>query len=374
MRRFLLWLTLLSTTGCIYDHRVTQAILERRRRAREAEGAKIGKPQAHATQRPIRYSGRVRFYVSDDYRRQHAQWRSSLAQLVNESAAVLGPAFAIELESELREWSPQCDREQLDVCLNELATTDAGGSDVWVVGVLGDTPRFSSSFETLGKAHLVSSHIVLRDVADLAERKAIDDAFPTHTPDQRSKIYAHRRAHKRLAIFLHEWGHTLGGLHSPEAIDLLHASYDDRMVSFGDANSFLIEAALQARYAANEELLRSAAERADASRFAPGEHAKLLARLERKATPTGATSAPTASASAMTTSAPEDLTLAAADRQILLLADSEAEQGASHDAWAHVSPLVDRYPSSQAVQSLACKLSMQLGLLDAAQKSCPRAR
>jgi hypothetical protein len=235
-----------------------------------------------------------------------------------------------------------------------------------VVGVLGDTPRFSSSFETLGKAHLVSSHIVLRDVADLAERKAIDDAFPTHTSDQRSKIYAHRRAHKRLAIFLHEWGHTLGGLHSPESIDLLHASYDDRMVAFGDANASVLQAGLEARYAANEDLLRAEVERSDASRFAPGEHAALLARLERKTPPAAATPAP-----AMTTS-PEDLTLAGADRQALALAQAEADQGASHDAWSHVAPLVERYPSSQAVQQLACKLSMQLGLLDSAQKSCPR--
>ncbi|HEX5658438.1 MAG TPA: hypothetical protein VFX59_14650 [Polyangiales bacterium] len=362
--RFLSLLTLLSVAGC-YDHRVTQAIMERHRRAKAAEGARIG--QRSTVKQAIRYSGRVRFYVSDDYRRQHPQWQSSLSDLVDATASVVGPAFAVELSpTDMREWSPRCDREQLAACLDELAALDTGSSELWVIGVLGDTPRYSSSFETLGMAHLVSSHFVLRDVADLAERKAIDDAFPTHSEDQRAKIYAHRKHHKRLAIFLHEWAHTLGGLHSPESDDLLHASYDDRMTAFGDANAALIAGGLEARYADKPELLRQQVERADASRFLPGEHAKLLAQLDRKPEP-----APAAAVRAKPAPLADSM-LPAADQQTLSAAQSEADSGAMQNAWGKIAPLVERYPSSYAVQHLACNLSMQLGLMSAAQSTCPR--
>ncbi len=290
MSRLALWLAFLSVSGCIYDHRMTQAILERRRRAKEAEGARIGASRAPVTQRPTRYSARVRFYVSDDFRRQHPGWRGSLEDVVDASSAVLGSAFALRFEAtELREWSPHCER--LELCLDELAALDAGAEDLWIVGVLGDEPRYSSTFETLGLANIVSSHFVLRDVADLAERKAIDDAFPTHTEGQRSEIYKRRKAHKRLAIFLHEWAHTVGGLHSPEVEDLLHPSYDDREASFGYANAGLIEVGLQSRYERDEGRLRDYVQGLDASRFTPGEHAKLAARLQREPTTSSAATA-----------------------------------------------------------------------------------
>jgi hypothetical protein len=354
----------------VYDHRITQAIMERRRRAKQAQGARIAQPQTSGPQRATRYGARVRFYVSEDYRRQHAQWRSALEELVDASSAVLGPAFALRFEaSDLREWSPRCDRDQLAACLSELAAHDPGDKDLWIVGVLGDTPRYSRSFETLGMAHLVSSHFVLRDVADLAERQAIDEAFPTHTAGQRSEIYTRRKRHKRLAIFLHEWAHTLGGLHSPEAMDLLHPAYDDRMTAFGDANAALIELGLEARYAEDEARLRDYVSRLESSRFAAGERDQLMARLDR---PPAARSSAAAVAPARAPSEGEDPLLSAVDQQALRTAQQQADSGATIEAWTQIAQLVERYPSSKSVQQLACSLSMRRGDFTAAQTSCTR--
>jgi hypothetical protein len=160
LRRVGCWLSLLSLGACVYDHRITQAIMDRRRRAREAQGARI---VAAPSARPVRYTGRVRFYVSDEYRAQHTQWRQPLEDLVDAASSIVGPTFAFRFSSvEVREWSPRCAQAELTPCLRELVQHDAGEAGVWIVGVLGDTPRYTASFEQLGIAQLLSTRAVAR--------------------------------------------------------------------------------------------------------------------------------------------------------------------------------------------------------------------
>ncbi|MDB4975117.1 MAG: hypothetical protein JWN48_3458 [Myxococcaceae bacterium] len=373
--------------GCVYDHRVTQAILERRRRAKEAEGARIA-PTRRA--QPVRYTGRIRFYVAEDYRRQHAGYREPLRDLVDAASSVVGSSFGIVLETaELRDWSPRCGRERLSDCLDELAALDAGEDGAWVVGVLGDFPRFTASFEELGMAHRMSSHFVIRDVSNLAERAQIDEAFPTHTPSGRDEIYTRRKRHKRLSVFLHEWAHTLGGLHAPVADDLLNPSYDDRMSDFDDANAGLIAAALEDRFAqpaGGDAHLLPYVEQLQPARFVSGEQAALLALLRdrraRAADPgvsarAAAHDAPVAQAApaAQPASAHADGALDAlspTDRDTFRAAERTAHEAGARAGLETLSPIVARYPASYAVQHLACTLSMQAGVMAAAQTSCPR--
>jgi hypothetical protein len=381
------WLSLLALGACIYDHRVTQAIMERRRRAKEAEGARIAPAPSV---RPVRYSGRVRFYVADEYRAQHTGWRQPLEDLVDAASSFAGPTFAFRFSAvEVRDWSPRCAQDQLAPCLRELSELDAGEDGLWIVGVLGDTPRYTASFEQLGIAHLISSHMVLRDVADLAERDAIERAFPTHTPSDRAEIYTRRKRHKRLAVFLHEWAHTLGGLHTSDGADLLHTSYDDRMTAFGDANAGLLGASLESRFAGAGKPLLAYVERLDASRFVAHEHADLLAQLRAH------TSAPPATARVPQAAAPSAMSahgaapavskssssggesalpagLAAADGEAYRASERASREGDTAGAWHNLRPLVERYPSSYPVQHSACTLSMQLGDATTAQRACPR--
>jgi hypothetical protein len=275
------------------------------------------------------------------------------------------------------------------------------------VGVLGDTPRYTASFEQLGVAQLLSSHAVLRDVSDLAERDAIEQAFATHTPGDRAEIYARRKRHKRLAVFLHEWAHTLGGLHTGDAQDLLHPSYDDRMTSFGNANAGLIEASLQSRFAGDDKVLLAYVENLDGARFVGRERADLLGLLHDRATaatashasaprapaahataPLGPKSAGTAppvagpgaraispahvAAQASSAASAPSGGLTAADFEIFKASERASNEGDPALAWHGLRPLVDRYPSSAQVQHSACTLSMQLGDMAAAQAACTR--
>lgn len=387
------WLGLLSFGACVYDHRITQAIMDRRRRAREAQGARIAPAPS---MRPVRYTGRVRFYVSDAYRAQHTEWRQPLEDLVDAASSIVGPTFAFRFSAvEIREWSPRCAQgEGLSPCLRELAQHDAGEPNLWIVGVLGDTPRYTTSFEQLGVAQLLSSHVLLRDVSDLAERDAIEQAFATHTPGDRAEIYTRRKRHKRLAVFLHEWGHTLGGLHSDDAQDLLHPSYDDRMTSFGNANAGLIEASLQSRFAGDDKLLLGYVQNVDGARFVGREHADLLTLLRDRAPPatspqatspqtvrSAGTAPPTARSSAVAISPAQVAAraesalpggLTADDAKIYQASERASKEGDPALAWHGLRPLVDRYPGSAEVQHSACTLSMQLGDMAAAQKACTR--
>lgn len=381
------WLSLLVLGGCVYDHRVVQAIMERRRRAKEAEGARIA---AAPSVGPLRYTGRVRFYVADAYRAQHGEWRQPLEDLIDAASSFAGPTFAFRFSAvEVRAWSPRCAQDELAPCLDELAQLDVGEDGLWIVGVLGDTPRYTASFEQLGIARLVSSHMVLRDVADLAERDAIDRAFASHTPGDRAEIYTRRKRHKRLAVFLHEWAHTLGGLHSRDGEDLLHSSYDDRMSAFGDANAGLLGASLESRFAGDNKSLLAYVERLDASRFVGHEHAGLLAQLRALASAPKATApspqalAPSAgvapSAAPARDAAPSrgnegalPAGLTAADGEAYRLSERASLAGDAAGAWHSLRPLVERYPSSYPVQHSACTLSMRVGDAAAAQRACPR--
>lgn len=396
------WLGLLSLAACVYDHRITQAIMDRRRRAREAQGARIAPAPSV---RPVRYTGRVRFYVSDEYRAQHTQWRQPLEDLVDAASSIVGPTFAFRFSSvEVREWSPRCAQAELAACLRELAEHDAGEPGLWIVGVLGDTPRYTATFEHLGMAQLLSSHVLLRDVSDLAERDAIEQAFATHTPGDRAEIYTRRKRHKRLAVFLHEWAHTLGGLHSNDAQDLLHPSYDDRMTSFGNANAGLIEASLQGRFAGDDKVLLAYVENVDAARFVGREHADLLTLLRDRAPQAAAPQAAAPQATTSRATAPQAIGsagaappaarssavaislaqvaaqaesappggLSADDAKIYQASERASQQGDPALAWHSLRPLVDRYPSSAQVQHSACTLSMQLGDMAAAQQACTR--
>lgn len=370
---------LLALVGCVYDHRFTQAIMERRRQAAEAEGARIG---AGSAAQPVRYTGKIRFYVAADYRRQHTVWKEPLRDLVDAASSVLGPAFGIRLEdAAVVPWDPRCDRTQLAPCLDELAQLDAGQDGAWVIGVLGDVPRYTTSFEQLGLAEMLGTHFVMRDVADLAERDAIDRAFPTHSPSRRTEIYHRRKQHKRLAVFLHEWAHTLGGLHTAARSDLLHPSYDDDMAHFGEANAGLIGAALEDRFAPQPDgsALAEYVARIDASSFVSHEHARLRALIERRTSERVAASnavpgdAPTSRPSAASGAGDDELALLTPDdRSAYRAAEQASAAGDADAAWVRVAPLIARYPDCAPVQALACASALRVGEVRGTQSACTR--
>jgi hypothetical protein len=382
-------LVVLSMQGCLYDHRVTQAIQERNRRAREAGGAKLG--TGGGSRVAARRVGRVRFYVSDAYRRQHPGWQRQLEDLVERANGVLGPSFGVRLEvSELHAWVPRCNGAELAPCLEELSELEPADEREWLVGVLPAFSQFTTSFDELGMALVPGQHLVLRDVADLAERAAIDRAFPTHTREQRDDIYAHRKDHKRLAVFLHEWAHALGALHAVSGEGLLHPSYDDRMTDYDPANAGLVHAALDDAFSDEKghEALLSELRKVSSESFVASERDALIARLE--AAPlepehSEEDEAPAQGAAAASAPGAHPFVLQGNDAE-LLAGVADAERAAYREAvrllraeepqqaLTVLTPLVTKHEGCYAVQHLACGLTMQLGLQSDMQLTCSRAQ
>jgi hypothetical protein len=344
--------------GC-YDHSVTQAIIERRRAAKQAEGSEI-RPTFKGPSQPAKHSGTLKLYVAEDFRKQHPDWREKLLDLLDQANAILIPSFGLRLESAKPEsWTPACDPAQLDACLEELMRLDPGGPQVWVLGVLGAQAQFVESFDQLGRATKPGSHMVVRDVSDLAERDAIDRAFPSMTQARRDEIYRHRKQHKRLAIFLHEWAHTLGAEHSTESSSLLFPNYDDRMASFDEASSSTVTAALPARL----QTLPSASDPAPS----PTKAAATAAVANEGTEPVQERSAPHANYVVRGDQQELLATLTPADRATYSTATQESSPS---QAYATLEPLVARYPDCYAVQHLACGLLMQLGRAADVQTVC----
>ncbi len=381
-RRSLGILALFVLLGACYDHRFTQAIIERNRRAREAEGAKIQAARASTPKGGMR-RGRVRFYVAKPFTEQHREWRRAISSLVDAANGVLGPNFALQLEVEaISEWQPKCDPAHLDACVAELAKLEAGEDGDWIVGVLGATPSFTSSFEHLGMAGMMSRHFVVRDVSDLAERSAIDAAFASMTPARRDEIYKHRKIHKRLAVFLHEWGHTLGALHVQSVKSLLNPSYDDDMQAFDDANQGLIDASLRDvfRYAGTHDELRAYLQSPAGGELPAEGRTELLAQLQPTQPQVQAMAASGGEATTpehqFLVRGSEDELLAGwetADRDAYRKAATLTASGDTSSALSVARPLGERHPDTYAVQHLLCGLAMQHGQQVLAEQACPRA-
>jgi hypothetical protein len=394
-------LTGLLAAGC-YDHSVTQAIMERRRRAKAAEGAKLRASPGGMAQHVDVKQGCLRFYVTQTYRHQHSDWKSPLRNMVDDVNANVGPNFGVKFQvTAIVEWNTNCDPAQLEGCLAELEKLDAGEDGDWIVGVLGAMPSFTESFDLLGMARPLGRHFLIRDVSDLAERAAIDQAFAAFLPARRDEIYKRRKSHKRVTVFLHEWAHTLGGLHVDDKASLLNPAYDDRMEAFDNANQGLVAASLtdRFRYSGTHGEL-TAYLQGSASAGLPSEgREKLLARLSPPAVESspgvesnqsvGGEAGPvavTANHEAAPIAAPlpkhafvidgdEGALLAKvepADRATYQEAVKLTVSGNSYDALTLLEPVAKRYPDNYAVQHLTCGLAMQTGWQALAQKVCPR--
>lgn len=358
--------------------------MDRSRAAKAAEGAKIHQASAPIRPRAGLKHARIRLYVSDAYRRQHGDWKQQWSSVLQNASEVVEPWFGVRFELvATTSWSPKCPEAELRTCLDELATLDPAEDGDWVIGVLGSAPRFTAALDELGRARVPGRHMVLRDVSDLSERDAVDRAFDSYTVARRDDIYKRRKTHKRLAIFLHEWGHTLGALHAPASDSLLHPNYDDRMQSYDSPNHKVIEAGLRDRFGYNgqHDQLIAALRVATEADWMRGERKGLLARLEG---PTGEPIQAAAGAGEQGAVPAHHPFVIEGEEPVLLAGLEPAEQADYREAvrltlsqdpvraWHLIYPLSERHHTSRAVQHLTCGLAMQLGAQSEAQTVCPR--
>src|SRR4051812_44570223 len=175
-----------------------------------------------ATPRRSLLTVHIRFYADDDYRSGLFRWADRVRTEINYLNQLVEPAFGVRFEGEsFRRWHRTSGNIDIFKMLAELEAFDAGANVDWVVGLVSALPLVSTSMHEIGAARLLGRHIVMRGMGSAEESKALDKGFALMDPAEREKLYSSRKWHKEYAVFLHEWLHTLGTIHSsnPERIN-----------------------------------------------------------------------------------------------------------------------------------------------------------
>jgi hypothetical protein len=288
---------------------------------------------------------------------------------------VLEPALQLRLllenVSDLPEQPAAADTGALLAAIEQL---DAAKDVDLVVALVGASPVVTLSFHDLGRARVLGKHIVIRSMDDVAELQALE-VLDTLSPDERSRLYQQRKRHKETAVLLHEIGHAFGAVHTTDALELMHASYDNNMQTFAPANAQLMGYAVDERLAdeskrdpaALEQRLADFLKHAEYRGWVEDERREYVTALEDAAKKGASTPEAAASQRATQPAAPaapeEDLSaLSEADRARYRGIDQAWEEKRWQDVNDTIFALAKAYPDSFPVQQKACRVGMQLGL------------
>jgi tetratricopeptide (TPR) repeat protein len=192
---------------------------------------------------------RLRFYADEEYRAAGgARWQDRVRAQIGNVNRVLEPALGVRLEADgFKRWTRKGAGMKLGEALAELRQIDPGLDVDWVVGLVTPAPLLTVSMHELGMAERLGRHFVLRGMSDLEESRMFDKAFDLMEKAERDGLYARRKAHKEVAVFLHEWGHTLGALHTDDPTNIMCASYSRKVSTLAPIDVMLLGTALAAR-------------------------------------------------------------------------------------------------------------------------------
>jgi predicted Zn-dependent protease len=315
---------------------------------------------------------KIRFYADDDYRAGLFRWADRTRTQLNFLNRVVEPAFGIRFEAEsFRRWHRESGSSDIHKMVAELEKLDAGPGVDWVVAFVSALPLVSAAMHEVGAAEVLGRHFVLRGMGSAEEARSLGQAFDRLSPAEREQIYGERKWHKECAIFLHEWLHTLGALHSNDPQRITHSSYSNKMSNLAIVDAELAAVALQARLAgrASETIdwspLLAQLEHASSPEWSTRERDELLALLRStgaRATGRGTRGPPGISG--------KDAEGSDADfnRAVTLLQD-----GKGSEAWAVARRLAERSSSSVDVQRLLCRLSFTPAAREEGLAACARA-
>lgn len=311
---------------------------------------------------------RARFYYDPTF----AQLEGNVQQHVEERVHRVNEVLAGALHARVAVESvralpagPPWQQVDLDVVLGELAEHDEGDEVEVVIALVGALPIATFSFYDLGRAALLGKHIVIRSMTSAEETRALD-TYDALAPEERSRMYQQRKRHKEATVMLHELGHSLGALHSRDATDIMHASYQSSMQAFAPHNLELMRLALDERLspAANQDpqLLATALKNRllalPAERFIEQERTEHLASLDAKIAP------PVKSSKAVQAKARganrDASALSADDQKRLAELDAKQASGDATGAYEALSQLADKYPHTHFLQHEACETGMRL--------------
>ncbi len=350
---------LVSTTACFvgYDSRWGEAKRAQQRAAVDSKPASImASPSDVAPPDAGRRSLSIRVRPNGSYLAQTADVPKRVADLLDDANAVLWPSLGVRLELDrIEPWSSDVD-ERLQPALDALSREDEGKDVDVVVGMIGALPRQTDSLHELGMARLLGRHIVVRAASRAGEHDAIDKSFYELNQDERSRLVRLRERHRALAVFLHEFGHTLGALHETDRRSLMHSSYDTKMSGFSGGAVSLMRVALaesdRAAVARGQLAVLRGAGDAD---WVAGDREEEIASLERMLT---AGTEPVGIATAAVAAKQENQGDLRGDDSVRFAQASEAfRHGAIGPAYEAAKPLFAAYPNVIVVQDLRCQLA-----------------
>jgi predicted Zn-dependent protease len=360
-----------STSGCLYYSssigQYKTPVARQRAFSKELLPRALEVPGAPHEGAPVVLHARL--YADQDYRRR-PHWKAHAANLVRAANAYTAAAFGVILEASFVEWERDSDGRELAEVLHELALLDEGLDVDFVIGLCAAPATFTVSHHELGMAVPLGRHFVVRDMNDTAELQVFDRLFDKMDGKERLDLYAARKAHKELAVFVHEWAHTLGAVHESGEGRLMTPAYGTQSSTFSEADAGMIERGLVLRqivgYSAEARQRRAQAEaalvaflRAHAAwpEWSAGERAQMEAAVGGESV-VGHGQGPTTLAPKLP---------AAYERAVAALREDDADR-----AWRELQPIVGTFADSIPVQNLACRIGCSDAGGQAALAACPR--
>jgi tetratricopeptide (TPR) repeat protein len=320
---------------------------------------------------------RIRFYADEDYRAGLFRWAERTRGQLEQLNKVVEPAFGIRFDAEgFRRWHRSGADVDVEKLLVELEKMDPGPGVDLVVGFVTPVSLINTSMHQMGAARALGRHIILRGLASADEALAVGKLTEGLDPADREKLQNMRQWHKEAALFLHQWLHTLGALHSRNAERLNHPTYSTRMSNLSVPDVLLASAAVHARLRERQtgtldwSPLRRTLERESSAEWTPKERDALLAMLPAAAPePDKKMGEPPKEEGGERL--PGGLTREDAEALNQALALTKANKGS--EAWALAQPLGARYPKSVDVQRMVCRLAYVRAAGDEGLLACTRA-
>ncbi|HET9596219.1 MAG TPA: M12 family metallo-peptidase [Anaeromyxobacteraceae bacterium] len=197
----------------------------------------------------------VRAYADDDYRTETPDWSARVQDQIARASAVLEAQFGVRLSTvSVRPWARPDRAGDLQLALGQLAALDPARDVDWVVAFVSSSATPVALHEE-GVAHLFGRHFVLRGTASTAsfESAQFEDSLYMLSAGEREALVRERRLHIEVAIFLHEWAHTLGAVHDCATRSIMSPVYDSAQTEFSPWSVRLVEVGLRHREAARAE-------------------------------------------------------------------------------------------------------------------------
>jgi tetratricopeptide (TPR) repeat protein len=283
---------------------------------------------------------RLRLYADRDYRGVVLHWRAKAQGQIDKINGVVGPIFGVRFQIEsAREWDKSHVGQPLSAVIDDLEALDPGREVDCVIGLATPLRGVATSAHQVGLARLLARHFVMRGMDDEEEALALERDYKLLPPDERIKLYADRKGHKEIVMFLHEWGHTLGLLHHEDRTGFMNPAYDPREVGFTDFEkeviALVVERRLEQRdvpYPETADLI-PLLERAPSDEGSDKDRADLLDFARRRARAS-------AGAGGAAEAAPLDLN--AGEIDAFNRAVAAVNGGHRDEAWKALAPVVER--------------------------------